>query len=107
MIFATMGTPRWDDPTTFGPRLPRDYNAKGVFAEGPQPPSNPLARLQGGRAADASQDALPANVARVVLSRVGKVRQKLKLALFVHQPKPPAHPIVTSVRNEPPLSSPK
>ena len=81
--------------------LPRDYNAKGVFAEGPQPPSNPLARLQGGRAADASQHALPANVARAALSRAGKVRQKLKLALFVHKPKPPARPIVTSVHHDP------
>ena len=96
-----MASPRWDDPDSFGPMLPRDYNAKGVFAEGPQPPSNPLGRLQGGRSADASKQALPANVARVALSRPGKVRQKLKLALFVHKPKPPAHPIVTSVHNEP------
>lgn len=81
--------------------LPRDYNARGVFAEGPQPPSNPLARLQGGRPADAAKDALPANVARMALSRDAKTRQKLKLALFVHKPKPPAHPIVTSVHNEP------
>lgn len=96
-----MPTLRWDDPTTFGPRLPPDYNAKGVFAEGPQPPSNPLARLQGGRRADASAAALPANLARAVLSRAGKTRQKLKLALFVHRPKPPARPVVTSVHNEP------
>ena len=75
--------------------LPRDYNARGVFAEGPQPPSNPLARLQGGRSADASKQALPANVARAALSRAGKVRQKLKLALFVHKPKPPARPVIT------------
>jgi hypothetical protein len=80
-----MATPRWDDPETFSDRLPRDYNARGVFAEGPQPPSNPLVRLQGGRAADASQQALPANVARV--------------ALFVHKPKPPAHPVVTTWRS--------
>jgi hypothetical protein len=93
-----MPRPRWDDPTTFGPSLPSDYNAKGVFAEGPQPPSNPLGRLQGGRAADASKQALPANVARAVLSRDGKQRQKLKLALFVHKPKPPARPVVTSWR---------
>jgi hypothetical protein len=94
-----MATPRWDDPETFSDRLPRDYNARGVFAEGPQPPSNPLVRLQGGRAADASQQALPANVARVALSRAGKTRQKLKLALFVHKPKPPAHPVVTTWRS--------
>ena len=56
--------------------------------------SNPLARLQGGRAADASQHALPANVARAALSRAGKVRQKLKLALFVHKPRPPLHPTI-------------
>ncbi len=96
-----MPSPRWDDPDSFGPMLPRDYNARGVFAEGPQPPSNPLGRLQGGRGADASKQALPANVARVALSRPGKVRQKLKLALFVHRPKPPLHPIVTSVHNDP------
>lgn len=101
-----MGHPRWDDPETFGPRLPRDYNAKGVYAEGPQPPSNPLARLQGGRGADASLHALPANVARVALSRAGKVRMKLKLALFVHRPKPPLHPLVTSVHHEPADLSP-
>lgn len=93
--------PRWDDPETFGPRLPADYNARGVFAEGPQPPRNPLARLQSGRGADAAKQALPANLARAVLSRDGKVRQRLKLALFVHKPKPPAHPRITSVRNEP------
>jgi len=91
-------TPQWDDPESFSDRLPSDYNAKGVFAEGPQPPSNPLARLQGGRAADASQHALPANVARAALSRAGKVRQKLKLALFVHKPRPPLHPTISSWR---------
>jgi hypothetical protein len=90
-----MGTPRWDDPSSFEGRLPPDYNAKGVFAEGPQPPSNPLARVQGGRPADAAKDALPTNVARAVLSRAGRVRSKLKLALFVHRPKPPAYPRVT------------
>jgi hypothetical protein len=101
------GTPRWDDPESFSDRLPTDYNARGVFADGPQPPTNPLGRLQGGRAADASRQALPANVARAALSRVGKTRQKLKLALFVHKPKPPAHPIITSVHNEPTLPAPE
>lgn len=96
-----MTRPRWDDPTTFGPRLPPDYNARGVFAEGPQPPTNPLGRLQSGRRADVSGTALPANLARAVLSRAGKTRQKLKLALFVHKPKPPARPVITSVHNEP------
>jgi hypothetical protein len=96
-----MPNPRWDDPETFGERLPPDYNARGVFAEGPQPPTNPLSRIQGGRAADAASQALPANVARAALSRAGKVRQKLKLALFVHRPKPPAHPVITSVHNDP------
>jgi hypothetical protein len=100
---ALMPSPRWDDPTSFGPTLPSDYNAKGVFAEGPQPPTNPLGRLQGGRSADASRQALPANIARAVLSRDGKTRQQLKLALFVHKPKPPAHPVVTSLHNEPTL----
>lgn len=93
-------TLRWDDPESFHGRLPRDYNAKGVFAEGPQPPTNPLVRVQGGRAADASRHALPVNVARAVLSRAGKVRQKLKLALFVHRPKPPVRPIVSVLRND-------
>jgi hypothetical protein len=93
-----MPSPRWDDPESFHDRLPSDYNAKGVFAEGPQPPSNPLARLQGGRSADASQHALPANVARAALSRAGKVRQKLKLALFVHKPKPPVRPVTSTWR---------
>jgi len=96
-----MTRPRWDDPTTFGPRLPPDYNARGVFAEGPQPPTNRLGRLQSGRRADVSGMALPANLARAVLSRAGKTRQKLKLALFVHKPKPPARPVITSVHNEP------
>jgi hypothetical protein len=105
-ILAMMPTPRWDDPDSFQDRLPTDYNARGVFADGPQPPTNPLGRLQGGRAADASRQALPANVARAALSRVGKVRQKLKLALFVHKPKPPARPIVTSVHNDPAPVSP-
>ena len=95
-----MTRPRWDDPTTFGPRLPPDYNARGGFAEGPQPPTNPLGRLQSGRRADVSGTALPANLARAVLSRAGKTRQKLKLALFVHKPKPPARPVITSVHNE-------
>ena len=93
--------PRWDDPETFEGRLPPDYNVRGVFAEGPQPPTNPLGRLQGGRSGDAGRHALPANVARVALSRVGRQRGRLKLALFVHKPKPPAHPVITSVRNEP------
>ena len=101
-----MPTPRWDDPDSFQDRLPTDYNARGVFADGPQPPTNPLGRLQGGRAADAGRQALPANVARAALSRAGKTRQKLKLALFVHQPKPPARPIVTSVHNDPAPVSP-
>ena len=95
-----MTRPRWDDPTTFGPKLPPDYNARGVFAEGPQPPTNPLGRLQSGRRADVSGMALPANLARAVLSRAGKTRQKLKLALFVHKPKPPARPVITSLHNE-------
>lgn len=95
------GRPRWDDPDTFGARLPPDYNPRGVFAEGPQPPTNPLGKLQGGRAGGEQRDALPANVARVVLSRAGKVRQRLKLALFTHKPNPPTHPIITSVRYEP------
>lgn len=93
-------TLRWDDPESFRGRLPPDYNARGVFAEGPQPPTNPLVRVQGGRPADASRDALPANIARLVLSRAGKVRQKLKLALFVHKPRPPVRPVVTVVRND-------
>lgn len=92
--------PRWDDPDTFGPHLPPDYNARGVFAEGPQPPTNPLGRLQGGRAADAGRQALPANVARAVLTREGRRRGRLKLALFVHKPKPPIHPIITRLRND-------
>ena len=96
-----MPNPRWDDPESFGPHLPKDYNARGVFAEGPQPPSNPLGRLQSGRGADAGKHALPANVARAALSREGRRRGRLKLALFVHKPKPPAHPVITSVRNEP------
>ena len=95
LILTDMGTPRWDDPDSFGERLPLDYNAKGVFAEGPQPPTNPLSRVQGGRPADAAKDALPTNVARAVLSRAGRVRSKLKLALFVHKPKRPARPMVT------------
>jgi hypothetical protein len=36
-----------------------------------------------------------------VLSQAGKTRQKLKLALFVHKPKPPARPVITSVHNAP------
>lgn len=91
-------TPRWDDPESFRDRLPSDHNARGVFAEGPQPPSNPLARVQGGRPVDASRHALPTNVARAVLSRAGQVRQKLKLALFVHTPRPPRHPIISTWR---------
>ena len=93
-------TPRWDDPDTFAERLPPDHNARGVFAEGPQPPRNPLGRLQGSRASGEQRDALPANLARAVLSRAGKVRLKLKLSLFSHRRKPPAHPDVRVWRND-------
>lgn len=94
--------PRWDDPASFGPHLPADYNAKGVFAEGPQPPTNPLTRLQAGRRSDAAAEALPPNVARNVLTRVAKRAKRLRLALFSHRPKPPSAPVVTSFRLDPP-----
>lgn len=94
------GRPRWDDPDTFGETLPPDYNPRGVFADGPQPPTNPLGKLQGGRASGEQRNALPANVARAVLSRAGKVRQRLKLSLFSHRRKPPAHPDVRVWRND-------
>ena len=93
-------TPRWDDPNSFAERLPPDHNPRGVFADGPQPPTNPLAKLQSRRAAGEQAAALPANVARAVLSRAGKVRQRLKLSLFSHRRKPPAHPDVRVWRND-------
>lgn len=99
-------TPRWDDPDTFAERLPPDHNARGVFADGPQPPTNPLGKLQGGRLGREQRDALPANLARAVLSRAGKVKLKLKLALFHHRRKPPAHPDVRVWRNDTPHVSP-
>ncbi len=97
-----MPSPRWDDPESFHDRLPSDYNAKGVFAEGPQPPSSPLTRLQAGRRSDAAADALPPNVARNVLTRVAKRAKRLRLALFSHRPKPPSTPVVSSFRLDPP-----
>lgn len=90
--------PRWDDPDSFGPHLPPGYNVRGVFAEGPQPPTNPLAKIQGTRPVDAAAQALPPNVARSVLTRAARRAKRLRLALFSHRPKPPSAPFVTSFR---------
>ena len=90
--------PRWDDPDSFGPRLPPDYNAKGVFAEGPQPPTNPLTRLQSPRPSDAASGALPPKLARAVLTTEARQAGRLRLAMFVHRRKPPTTPEVTTYR---------
>jgi hypothetical protein len=97
-----MRRPQWDDPDSFGPHLPPDYNVRGVFAEGPQPPSNPLAKVQGSPPADAKSGALSPRLARNVLTRAARQAKRLRLALFSHRPKPPAKPIVSSFRLDTP-----
>jgi hypothetical protein len=45
---------------------------------------------------------LPANLARAVLTREGKARGRLRIALFVHRKLPPRHPDIRSFHAEVP-----
>lgn len=90
--------PRWDDPSTFGPHLPPDYTPAGVFADGPQPPRNPLTKLQAPAPSDARAGALPAKLARAVLTMDARRAGRLKLSRFSHRPKPPQTPQISAFR---------
>lgn len=93
-----MARPRWDDPESFSEHLPSDYNPKGVYAEGPQPPTNPLTKFQSPRPVNAASGALPPKLARAVLTAEAKKAGRLRLAMFSHRRKPPQHPEVTTYR---------
>ncbi len=55
----------------FGP----DDNLRGVFADGPQPACNPLARMV--KSSEADQTALPAPLAKLALTRRAKIERRL------------------------------